>query len=129
MSIRRVRTAPGLAEPVGAFSQATVANGLVFTSGQIPARSDGSIPADFATQLDVALGNLRTVLEAAGSGLDLVVKVNGYLTDREQLAPYNETYRRWFGELPARTTVCVDLWGVALEIDCTAVVREADHDI
>ncbi len=125
MTIRRVRTLHGLSEPVGAFSQAIVADGFVYTSGQIPVRTDGSIPADFESQLEATLGNLRTLLDSVGSGLDQVVKVNGYLTDRDQLDPYNRIYTAWFGEhLPARTTVCVDLWDVALEIDCVALVKE-----
>ena len=125
MTIRRVRTVDGLSEPVGAFSQAIVADGFVYTSGQIPVLADGSIPADFESQLEATLGNLRTLLDSVGSGLDQVVKVNGYLTDRDQLDPYNRIYTAWFGEhLPARTTVCVDLWDVALEIDCVALVKE-----
>ena len=125
MTIRRVRTVDGLSEPVGAFSQAIVADGFVYTSGQIPVLADGSIPADFESQLEATPGNLRTLLDSVGSGLDQVVKVNGYLTDRDQLDPYNRIYTAWFGEhLPARTTVCVDLWDVALEIDCVALVKE-----
>ena len=125
MTIRRVRTVDGLSEPVGAFSQAVIADGFVYTSGQIPVRTEGSIPADFESQLEATLGNLRTLLDSVGSGLDQVVKVNGYLTDRDQLDPYNRIYTAWFGEhLPARTTVCVDLWDVALEIDCVALAKE-----
>ena len=125
MTIRRVRTVDGLREPVGAFSQAVVADGFVYTSGQLPVRADGSVPADFESQLEATLGNLRTLLDSVGSGLDQVVKVNGYLTDRDQLDPYNRIYSAWFGEhLPARTTVCVELWDVALEIDCVALVKE-----
>ena len=125
MTIRRVRTVDGLSEPIGAFSQAVVADGVVYTSGQIPVRADGSVPADFESQLEATLGNLRTLLDSVGSGLDRVVKVNGYLTDRDQLDPYNRIYTAWFGQhLPARTTVCVDLWDVALEIDCVAIVKE-----
>jgi 2-iminobutanoate/2-iminopropanoate deaminase len=129
MTIRRVRTVDGLSEPVGAFSQAIVADGFVYTSGQIPARADDSIPADFESQLEATLGNLRILLDSVGSGLEQVVKVNGYLTDRDQLDPYNRIYSAWFGEhLPARTTVCVDLWDVALEIDCVALVKEKTDD-
>ena len=125
MTIRRVRTVDGLSEPVGAFSQAVVADGFVYTSGQIPVLADGSIPSDFESQLEATLGNLHTLLDSVGSGFDQVVKVNGYLTDRDQLDPYNRIYTAWFGEhLPARTTVCVDLWDVALEIDCVALVKE-----
>lgn len=65
------------------------------------------------------------VLEArtAGSGLEHVVKVNAYLTDPGWLEDYNRVYTEFFGTAkPARTTVCVSLWGVSLEIDCVAVV-------
>ncbi len=125
MMLTRLGEIPGLADPVGAFSHAVVANGFVYTSGQLPVTSTGATPDEFAEQLGCALDNLRTVLEHAGSGLDRVVKVNGYLTDPTQLETYNLVYRRYFGtELPARTTVCVALWGVSLEIDCVAVLRE-----
>lgn len=130
MSVRRVTSPQGLADPVGAFSHAVVANGFVYTSGQLPTDADGRTPEGFEAQVDQALTNLRTLLIAAGSDLDHVVKVNGYLTNPDDLAVYNEVYRRHFGNaLPARTTVCVALWGVSLEIDCIAVVREdGDHD-
>ncbi|GAA1796729.1 RidA family protein [Agromyces neolithicus] len=125
MSIRRVRTVDGLGQPVGAFSQAVIANGVVYTSGQIPAGADGSMPADFDGQLEATLENLRTLLDGVGSGIDHVVKVNGYLTDAAQLESYNRIYTRWFGDhLPARTTVCVELWGVALELECVALLKE-----
>lgn len=122
--IRRISTVPGLAAAVGAFSHATVAGGFVFTSGQIPANAEGEIAEGFEAQLRATLDNLRAVLESAGSGLDRVVKVSGFLTDPDQLNSYNRIYREYFGgALPARTTVAVSLWGVLLEIDCVAVVR------
>lgn len=130
MSVRRVTSAQGLADPVGAFSHAVVANGLVYTSGQLPTDADGRTPDGFEAQIDQALTNLRTLLLSCGSDLDHVVKVNGYLTNPDDLDTYNEVYRRHFGDaLPARTTVCVALWGVSLEIDCVAVVRhDGAHD-
>lgn len=125
MSLRRVREAHGMAAPVGAFSHAVVAGGFVYTSGQLPTDAEGNQPEGFEAQLDQALTNLRTLLEASGSDMDHVVKVNGYLTDPDDLEAYNRVYRRHFGEaLPARTTVCVSLWGVSLEIDCVAVLKE-----
>lgn len=125
MSVRRVTTVSGLANPVGAFSHAVIANGFVYTSGQLPTHADGSTPDRFEAQIDQALTNLRTLLIAAGSDLDQVVKVNGYLTNPDDLVVYNAVYQRHFGGLlPARTTVCVALWGVSLEIDCVAVVRQ-----
>ncbi|MEA5455765.1 RidA family protein [Sinomonas sp. JGH33] len=123
--MQRIATAPGLPGAVGPFSQAVVANGFVFASGQIPAGQGGldDQPEDFEGQVRRTLENLRSVLAEAGSGLEHVVKCNGYLTAPEQLGPYNRLYAEFFGEhRPARTTVCVSLWGVALEIDCVAVV-------
>lgn len=129
MTIRRVRTVDGLAGPVGPFSQAVVANRFVYTSGQIPAGVDGSIPSDFEEQLEATLQNLRTLLEGVGSSLEHVVKVNGYLTDAADLEAYNRIYVRWFGDhLPARTTVGVSLWGVALELECVAVLKDETDD-
>jgi 2-iminobutanoate/2-iminopropanoate deaminase len=122
---RRLGAVDGLAAPVGAFSHAVVANGFVYTSGQLPSDEHGATPATFEEQLTRTLDNLRTVLEAAGSSLAHVVKVNGYLTDPGHLETYNRVYRAAFGDaLPARTTVCVSLWGVALEIDCVAVLAD-----
>lgn len=126
MTIRRIRTADGLAEPVGPFSHGVVADGLVFTSGQLPVLPDGSTPAAFEDQVEAAIINLRTVLREAGSDLDQVLSVRGFLTDPAQLEPYNRVYVRHFGEHPpARTTVGVALWGVSMEIDCIARVPEA----
>jgi 2-iminobutanoate/2-iminopropanoate deaminase len=99
----------------------------VFTAGQIPAISGlDDQPDTFEDQVRQTIINLRSVLEAAGSGLEHVVKVNGYLTDPGQLEAYNRVYSEFFsGAKPARTTVCVSLWGVALEIECVAVVAGA----
>jgi 2-iminobutanoate/2-iminopropanoate deaminase len=126
-SVRRIAQIPGGAAAVGPFSQAVAANGFVFTAGQIPALSGlDDQPDTFEDQVRQTIINLRSVLEEAGSGLEHVVKVNGYLTDPSQLEAYNRVYSEFFGAAkPARTTVCVSLWGVALEIECVAVVAGA----
>ncbi|MFE4835340.1 RidA family protein [Arthrobacter sp. NPDC056691] len=123
-SLRRLSEIPGQAPAVGPFSHAVIANGLVFTSGQIPAVTGlDDQPDTFAGQVRQTIENLRTVLAAAGSGLEHVVKVNTYLTDLGQLEEYNRVYAEYFGGAkPARTTVCVSLWGVSLEIECVAAV-------
>src|SRR6476659_3995658 len=119
-AVRRIAQIPGGAAAVGPFSQAVVANGFVFTPGQIPPIRG------LEDQVRQTIMNLRSVLEAAGSGLEHVVKVNGYLTDPSQLEAYNRVYLEFFAAAkPARTTVCVSLWGVALEIECVAVVAGA----
>jgi 2-iminobutanoate/2-iminopropanoate deaminase len=126
-TVRRIAEIPGGATAVGPFSQAVVANGFVFTSGQIPAITGlDDQPDTFGEQVRQTLRNLKAVLEAADSGLDHVVKINTYLTNPGQLEEYNSVYAEFFGDTkPARTSVCVTLWGVTLEIECVAVLAEA----
>lgn len=127
--IQRIDNAPGLAPAIGPYSQAVVANGFVFTTGQVPFYADGTRPESFEDQVRVCIENLKSVLEAAGSGLDLVVKANVFLTAPEQREVLNRVYAEYFGEAkPARTTVCVDIWDIPLEIECVAVVREQAAD-
>lgn len=120
--MQRIHSAPGTIRPVGPYSQAVVSGHLVFTAGQIP--SFGSLeeqPESFKDQVRQTFANLAAILEAAGSSLSHIVKVNAYLTDLDQLAPFNEVYKEILGHAPpARTTICVQLWGVSLEIDCVA---------
>ncbi|MCY1289827.1 putative reactive intermediate deaminase TdcF [compost metagenome] len=125
--MKRINAAPGTIGPVGPYSQAVVSGHLVFTAGQIPAL--GSLdeqPASFAEQVRQTFANLAAILDAAGSGLDHIVKVNAYLTDPAQLEEFNRVYREILGHAPpARTTVCVSLWGVSLEIECVAELIDA----
>ncbi|MGM7774662.1 RidA family protein [Arthrobacter sp. KNU-44] len=123
-AITRLAEIPGQAAAVGPFSHAVIANGFVFTSGQIPAITGlDDQPETFEGQVRRTIENLRTVLEAAGSSLAHVVKVNTYLTSQDQLEEYNRVYTEYFGSAkPARTSVCVSLWGVSLEIECVAVL-------
>ncbi|MFF1828355.1 RidA family protein [Paenarthrobacter sp. NPDC058040] len=127
-TIGRLAGIPGQAPAVGPFSPAVIANGFVFTSGQIPAITGlGDQPDTFEGQVRQTLENLSGVLEAAGSSLQHVVKVNTYLTSEEQLEEYNRVYVEYFGTAkPARTTVCVSLWGVSLEIECVAVLASQE---
>jgi 2-iminobutanoate/2-iminopropanoate deaminase len=120
--MQRINAAPGTIGPVGPYSQAVVSGHLVFTAGQIPALSGlDQQPETFEEQVRQTLRNLEAILIAAGSDFDHVIKVNGYLTDPSQLEPFNRVYAEVLGHAPpARTTVCVSLWGVALEIDCVA---------
>ncbi|MDN5793216.1 MAG: RidA family protein, partial [Brevibacterium aurantiacum] len=74
--IRRIETAPGLAPSIGPYSQAVVANGFVFTTGQVPFAADGITPEAFEDQVRTCLGNLRSVLETAGSGIAQVGSVS-----------------------------------------------------
>ncbi|MFG0396576.1 RidA family protein [Pseudomonas alloputida] len=127
--MKRIHRAPGTISPVGPYSQAVVSGHLVFTAGQIP--SLGSLeeqPESFKDQVRQTFANLAAILEAAGSSLSHIVKMNAYLTDPDQLVPFNEVYKEILGHAPpARTTVCVQLWEVSLEIDCIAELIEMER--
>jgi 2-iminobutanoate/2-iminopropanoate deaminase len=122
---REAITASGAPEPAGPYSHAVVANGFVYVSGQGPVNPEtGSVPDGFEDQVRQTFENLRTILEAAGSGLGDVVKVNAYVTDLTRCARFNEVYKEFFAQdPPARTTVGADLLSILVEVDCVAVVR------
>jgi 2-iminobutanoate/2-iminopropanoate deaminase len=113
---------------IGPYSQAIVANGLVFCSGMIaldPASGEMVGASDVKTQARRVMESLKALLEAAGSSLDRVVKTTIYLTDLADFATVNELYGSFFGEAPpARATVQVAGLprGAMVEIDAIALV-------
>ena len=122
---RETITAGNAPEPAGPYSHAVVANGFVYISGQGPIQPEtGEMPDSFEDQVRLTLNNVKTILEAAGSGLDQVVKVNAYITDLTRFAEFNQVYREFFQDAPpARTTVATALLGMLVEVDCVAVVE------
>jgi 2-iminobutanoate/2-iminopropanoate deaminase len=112
---------------IGPYSQAVIANGFAFLSGQIPLdpATNQLIEGGIAAQTERVLENLKSVLEAAGSSLDRVVKTTVYLKDMGEFAKMNEVYGRYFtSNAPARATVEAARLprDVAVEIDCIAAV-------
>ena len=94
---------------IGPYSQGIDAGGLVFTSGQLgldPATGDFA-PGGIEAQTRQSLSNVKAVLEAAGSGLDKVVKTTVFLKDMNDFAAMNKVYAEFFGEggCPARSAV------------------------
>ena len=81
---------------IGPYSQAVVSNGWAFLSGQIPLDpvTNQIITGDIAAQTERVLENLKSVLEAAGSSLERVVKTTVYLKDMGEFAKMNEVYGR-----------------------------------
>ena len=120
---RSIIVAPGGVPPIGPYSHAVVANGFVFVSGQGPIDpATGRAPDDFAGQVRQTMRNLATILEAAGSSLEDVVKMSCYLTDLTRFNEFNEVYREFMPPgFPARTTVATGLLGILVEIDCIAL--------
>ena len=95
-------------QALGPYSQAIRANGFIFCSGQIPIDpAAGAVVATTAAdQARQAIVNLRNVLEAAGSGLDKVVKTTVFISDMNDFAAVNGVYAELFGETkPARSCV------------------------
>ena len=118
--------APG---PLGGapYSQAVVAGGFIFTAGQVAARPDGSgLAGDtISEQTEQVMANLKAILEAAGSGLDQIVKTTVFMKTLDDFPAMNEVYRRHVGTSPpARSTIAVAGLpaGALVEIEAVATV-------
>jgi reactive intermediate/imine deaminase len=110
---------------VGAYSQATETDDIVFTAGQIPLTPEGDLldGAAIDVQTEQALENVQAVLEEAGVGMSDVLKVTVYLDDIDDFDAMNDIYGTFFDEEPpARSAVGVDSLpkGVGVEIEAVA---------
>ncbi|MDE7218461.1 MAG: RidA family protein [Oscillospiraceae bacterium] len=116
---------------IGPYSQAIVCNGLVFTSGQIPcAPETGAVVGTTITvQTEQVLKNLTALLEAAGSGLDAVLKTTCFLADMADFAAFNQMYGQHFTHRPARSCVAAKTLpkNVLVEIEAVAKIKEGPH--
>ena len=109
MDKRIVRTEAAPAA-IGPYSQAVLANGLVFAAGQVPLdpKTGQLVPGDIRVQTKRVMENLSQVLAAAGSSMDKVVKTTVFLRDLNDFGTMNEIYGEYFKENPpARSTVQV----------------------
>jgi 2-iminobutanoate/2-iminopropanoate deaminase len=117
----------GAPKAIGPYSQAVLANGFLFTAGQValdPATGD-LVTGGIVEQTTRAMENLRAILTAAGSSLAQVVKTTVFLVDMADFAEMNEVYGRAFGShRPARSTVAVAALprGARVEIEVIAAV-------
>ena len=98
----------------------------MYVSGQGPIEPEtGTIPDAFEEQVRQTFKNVQTILEAAGSNLGEIVKVNAYVTDLTRFGEFNEVYGEFFQQdPPARTTVGASLLGFLVEVDCVARLEE-----
>jgi 2-iminobutanoate/2-iminopropanoate deaminase len=124
--MREVVSTKDAPQAIGPYSQATKANGFVFTSGQIAIdpSTQQVIIGDIAAQTERVLRNLSEILEAAGSGLGKVVRATVFLKDMDDFAAMNAVYGKYFGSsAPARSTVEVARLpkDVLVEIDVIAL--------
>jgi 2-iminobutanoate/2-iminopropanoate deaminase len=108
VTVREIISTEDAPRAIGPYSQAVRAGGFVFASGQIPIdpATGEFVAGGVAEQTDQVLRNVSAVLEAAGTGLDRVVKTTVFLADMNDFIAMNEVYGRFFGERPpARATV------------------------
>lgn len=120
-------------EAIGPYSQGIVANGILYTAGQIaldPATGN-VVDGDVAAQTEQVLRNLAAVIEHAGGSWDRVIKTTVYLAEMADFPQVNEVYARVFGSArPARSTVQVAGLprGVLVEIDAIVLVEPSGGD-
>ena len=109
---------------IGPYSQGYEANGMVFTSGQIPVDpAAGTVPDGITAQAEQSCKNVGAVLAAGGAGFAQVIKTTCFLADMADFAAFNEVYARYFTSKPARSCVAVRELpkGVLCEIEAIAV--------
>lgn len=113
--------------PVGPYSQAVIAGGFLFGSGQIPINPEtGELISDIKEATRQVMENVKAVLETAGCTFDDVVSVTVFLADLGDFEAFNEVYSQYFkGAPPARTTVQAALpKGARLELNFVAKLPE-----
>lgn len=120
---------PRAPHPAGHYSQAIVHGGLVFVAGQLPhdVAAPGRPPGEAEEQTERALRNVEAILEAAGSGLDLLLSVTVYVADISLWPRVNAAYARVLGaHRPARAVVPVKELhhGYLVEVQAVAALRE-----
>jgi 2-iminobutanoate/2-iminopropanoate deaminase len=123
-SLRRAIETDGAPAPIGPYSQAVVADGVLFCSGQVPLAPDTGelIEGGVAEQARRCLESLDAVCHAAGTQLSEAARIGIYLTDILLFPEVNEVYGGYFSEpFPARTTIGVAALpkGALVEMDAT----------
>lgn len=106
---RTVISTPDAPAAIGPYSQAVAVGELLFCSGQIPLRPDGTLnDGDIAAQTHQVFTNIKALLQAGGSSLEQVVKATVFLQDMGEFAAMNAVYGEYFTQnQPARSTVQV----------------------
>lgn len=123
--MRSIHSTDAAPAAIGPYSQAVSFERLLFTSGQIPLRPDGSlVDGEIEAQTRQVLANLAAVLEAGGSSLSQVLKCTVFLADMNDFAAVNAIYAEAFpSDPPARSAVQVARLprDVRIEIEAIAV--------
>ena len=110
---------------INQYSAAIRSGDLLFVSGQVGSREDGSAEPDFPRQVNLAFENLQAVLKAAGCTLEDVVEVTSFHTDPEnQFTIVNEVRLRHFGEPPYPNWTAVGVnWLAGFDFEIKVIAR------
>lgn len=123
--MRNVISTTNAPAAIGPYSQAIEANGFVFASGQIPVNpTTGEIPEGIEAQAEQVMKNMKTLLEAAGTSVENVVKTTVFIKSMDDFGTINGIYSQYFKtECPARS--CVEVArlpkDVLLEMEAIAI--------
>jgi reactive intermediate/imine deaminase len=113
--------------PVNPFSPAVRVGDLVFVSGTLGTKPDGTlVPGGIQAETRQVLENIKGTLAAAGLGMDRIVKCTAFIADLKEWPAMNEVYRSYFpnGKYPARAAVQATLlFGARVELECVAAGR------
>jgi 2-iminobutanoate/2-iminopropanoate deaminase len=126
--MKKIIFSPNAPAPIGPYNQATLANGTLYVSGQIPINpANGElVSGDIKKETAQVMENLKAILNAAGIGFEEVLKCSIFMTDMNNYAAINEVYASYFNDetAPAREAVQVSALpkGVDVEISCIALV-------
>ena len=128
INLMKIIQTPNAPAAIGPYSQAIKVGDLLFTSGQIPLRADGTLnEGDITAQTIQVLANLKAVIEAAGGSLNRVVKTTVFMKNLDDFAEMNQVYGDTFGNhTPARSTVQVAKLPRDVLVEIEAIVSLAN---
>jgi 2-iminobutanoate/2-iminopropanoate deaminase len=115
------------AAPIGPYSQAIRANGLIFVAGEkgIDPTTNKIVAGGIAAETRQTLENIRNLLESAGSGMNRVVATTVYLTNIGDFGEMNKVYAEYFtANPPGRTTVGVSALPAGAQVEITVTALE-----
>ena len=111
---------------IGPYSQGVEVGSILFTSGQVPIDpATGQIPQGIEKQTEKSLQNIKGIVEAAGAGMNDILKTTVFITDMNNFAAMNEVYKSFFeeGTYPARSCVEVSRLPKDALVEIEAVVN------
>ena len=122
--MKTIINTPNAPAPIGPYSQAVAANGLLFVSGQIPMNPATAeiITTGITDEATQVMENLKAILTEAGVGFDAIIKSTIFLTDMQTFAQVNEVYGSYFtADFPARETVQVSVLPKNVNVEISVI--------